>query len=162
MNADPPRGPGVKRRHWVLVGYLIACAFTWQGSPPAERQRPLWMEQATDIEALELVAHGWQRTRASWTNLRPGSCYDHHDHNGDGKIDHSHRYRVPNVSLWTAHRTLPCGTLLEVRRNGRLVRVRVYDRGPYVKGRDLDLSRAAFAKLDDPRLGVVHVWFRRV
>jgi len=48
-----------------------------------------------------------------------------------------------------AHRTLPFGTILLVKnlRNGREVRVEVVDRGPFVRGRDLDLSYGAAKKL---------------
>ena len=42
-----------------------------------------------------------------------------------------------------AHRTLPLGTRLLVSYGGESVRVIVNDRGPYVAGRDLDLSLAA-------------------
>ena len=44
-----------------------------------------------------------------------------------------------------AHRTLPFGTLVEVRnlKNGRSVVVRINDRGPFIKGRVIDLSRGA-------------------
>lgn len=42
-----------------------------------------------------------------------------------------------------AHRTLPFGTKLIVTYNGRSVVVRINDRGPYVSGRDIDLSQAA-------------------
>ncbi|HEX2728751.1 MAG TPA: septal ring lytic transglycosylase RlpA family protein [Rubrobacteraceae bacterium] len=42
-----------------------------------------------------------------------------------------------------AHKTLPLGTRLEVRHGGESVEVIVNDRGPYVAGRDLDLSLAA-------------------
>jgi rare lipoprotein A len=50
-------------------------------------------------------------------------------------------------AMTAAHRTLPFGTQLKVRRSdGRSVIVRVNDRGPYVNGRILDLSyRAAEA-----------------
>lgn len=49
------------------------------------------------------------------------------------------------LELTAAHRTLPFGTVLEVTNldNGRKVRVRVNDRGPFVRGRILDLSLAA-------------------
>jgi type II secretory pathway pseudopilin PulG len=49
-----------------------------------------------------------------------------------------------------AHRTLPCGTLVEFRNptNGRVVDARVIDRGPYVSGRLWDLSRALCVALD--------------
>jgi rare lipoprotein A len=47
--------------------------------------------------------------------------------------------------LTAAHRTLPFGTLVQVRSldNGRSVQVRINDRGPFVEGRIIDLSRAA-------------------
>ena len=46
-----------------------------------------------------------------------------------------------------AHRTLPMGTILMVYYKGRSIEVIVNDRGPYVEGRDLDLSRGAFKLL---------------
>jgi len=47
--------------------------------------------------------------------------------------------------MTAAHRTLPLGTVVDVENldNGRTARVRINDRGPFVKGRILDLSRAA-------------------
>ncbi len=47
--------------------------------------------------------------------------------------------------LTAAHRTLPFGTVVEVRNldNDRTVAVRINDRGPFVEGRIIDLSRAA-------------------
>jgi rare lipoprotein A (peptidoglycan hydrolase) len=46
-----------------------------------------------------------------------------------------------------AHRTLPCGTRVELRRKGRRVTTRVIDRGPYVAGRTFDLTDPAASKL---------------
>lgn len=63
--------------------------------------------------------------------------------------------------LTAAHRTLPCDTRLVVWHRGRSVRVRVNDRGPFVEGRILDLSRAAFARLADTGRGVIDVEARR-
>jgi rare lipoprotein A len=61
--------------------------------------------------------------------------------------------------LTAAHRTLPLGTRLRVTNleNGRVVRVRVNDRGPWVSGRILDLSREAARLLDMMDHGVVPV-----
>ncbi len=42
--------------------------------------------------------------------------------------------------LGVAHRSLPCGTLVEFKYNGRSITVPVVDRGPYVAGRQWDLS----------------------
>jgi rare lipoprotein A len=49
-----------------------------------------------------------------------------------------------------AHRTLPFGTRVLVKnvRNGRTVVVRINDRGPYGRGRIIDVSRAAARELD--------------
>ena len=50
-------------------------------------------------------------------------------------------------ALTAAHRTLPFGTRLIVSYNGRSIMVRINDRGPYKKGRQLDLSKAAHEQL---------------
>ncbi len=58
-----------------------------------------------------------------------------------------------------AHRTLPFGTRLRVTnpRNGRSVIVRVTDRGPFVRGRVVDLSYAAARELGTLSCGVAYV-----
>jgi rare lipoprotein A len=63
--------------------------------------------------------------------------------------------------LTAAHRTLPLGTRLRVMNleNGRIVGVWVNDRGPYVAGRVLDLSREAARALGMVERGVVPVRF---
>lgn len=63
------------------------------------------------------------------------------------------------AQLTAAHRTLPLGTRLRVTNleNGRTVRVRVNDRGPYVDGRVLDLSHGAARMLDMVERGVAPV-----
>jgi rare lipoprotein A len=45
-------------------------------------------------------------------------------------------------TMGVASRTLPCGTLVTLRFAGRSVRVPVIDRGPYVEGREFDLTEA--------------------
>jgi rare lipoprotein A len=61
--------------------------------------------------------------------------------------------------MTAAHRTLPLGTWVEVENtaNGRRARVRINDRGPFVAGRILDLSRAAARDLDAIGPGVIPV-----
>lgn len=68
-------------------------------------------------------------------------------------------------SLTAAHRTFPQNTLVKVtnRDNGQSVTVRINDRGPYVKGRDMDLSLAAFLQLAPRSAGVLrNVTFQRL
>jgi rare lipoprotein A len=61
--------------------------------------------------------------------------------------------------LTAAHRTLPFGTKLRVTNlnNGRSVRVRVNDRGPFIRGRIVDVSYAAAQQLDMVGSGVEKV-----
>jgi len=62
-------------------------------------------------------------------------------------------------TLTAAHRTLPFGTCLRVTNleNGRVVEVRVNDRGPYAAGRILDVSEAAARALGMHGKGVTRV-----
>lgn len=52
-------------------------------------------------------------------------------------------------AMTAAHKTLPFGTKVRVtnRRNGESVVVRINDRGPFIRGRTIDLSRAAASKI---------------
>lgn len=63
-----------------------------------------------------------------------------------------------------AHKWLPFGTRLRVtnQSNGRSVVVRVNDRGPYIAGRDLDLSYGAFSTIASPSQGVARICYSRV
>ena len=47
--------------------------------------------------------------------------------------------------LGVANKSLPCGTKVTLRHSGRVVRVPVIDRGPYVGGREYDLTAATAA-----------------
>ncbi len=57
--------------------------------------------------------------------------------------------RMNPSAMTAAHRSLPFGTKIAVtnKNNGKTVVVRVNDRGPFIKGRVLDLSKAAAQKL---------------
>lgn len=58
-------------------------------------------------------------------------------------------------TMGVAHKTLPCGTKVKLRYHGRSVTVPVIDRGPYVAGRDYDLTEAVKVKLGFPGVGMV-------
>jgi rare lipoprotein A len=49
--------------------------------------------------------------------------------------------------LGVAHKSLPCATRVTLRHRGRTVRVPVIDRGPYVAGREFDLTQATAQRL---------------
>ncbi len=67
--------------------------------------------------------------------------------------------RFDQAGLTAAHRTLPFGTRVRVTntQTGKSVTVRVNDRGPFVKGRVIDLSSSAFKAIANLNAGVVPV-----
>ncbi|HEX6689381.1 MAG TPA: septal ring lytic transglycosylase RlpA family protein [Solirubrobacterales bacterium] len=58
-------------------------------------------------------------------------------------------------TLGVANRTLPCGSKVRLRYRGHTIAVPVVDRGPYVAGRDFDLTAATRARLRFPSTGVL-------
>ena len=60
------------------------------------------------------------------------------------------------MSFTAAHKSLKFGTLLKITnlKNNKSVVIRINDRGPYIHGRDLDLSKAAALELGMVRKGV--------
>ncbi len=68
------------------------------------------------------------------------------------------------AKLTAAHKTLPFGTKLKVtnKNNGRSVVVRINDRGPFIKGRIIDLSKAAASQIGMIRSGHAPICFTRL
>ncbi len=67
--------------------------------------------------------------------------------------------RFNNYQLTAAHKTLPFGTKVLVTNinNGKTVTVTINDRGPFVKGRIIDLTQAAFARIENIDKGLAKV-----
>jgi len=67
--------------------------------------------------------------------------------------------RFNKHSYTAAHKKLPFGTIIKVInvRNGKDVYVRIIDRGPFVKGRIVDISRAAAEAIGLKKRGVARV-----
>ena len=67
--------------------------------------------------------------------------------------------KYKHARLTAAHRTLPFGTLVRVTNlsNNRSVEVKINDRGPFVKGRIIDLSKAAAKQLGFLNAGLAEV-----
>ena len=101
----------------------------------------LW---ATPVHAGE--CHNWV---ASWYGTESGS----RTANGE---------RFTGESYTAAHRTFPFGTKLKVTYQGKSVVVRVNDRGPGIKSRQLDLAHAAARKIGLTKVGVGKVRACRV
>jgi len=63
------------------------------------------------------------------------------------------------MALTAAHKEMPFGTFLRVTnlRNGKSVIIRINDRGPYIEGRELDLSKGTAIALGMVKKGVIKV-----
>jgi rare lipoprotein A (peptidoglycan hydrolase) len=79
--------------------------------------------------------NGYRRAYASWYG--PGLYGNHLGCGGT----------LTPRTLGVAHKTLPCGSKLTLRHRGRSVTVRVIDRGPYVAGREFDLTERTARRL---------------
>jgi len=67
-------------------------------------------------------------------------------------------------ALTAAHKKLPFGTVVDVKdvETGKEVRVRINDRGPFIAGRIIDLSKAAALELGSHHKGLATVELRKV
>jgi rare lipoprotein A len=90
------------------------------------------------------AARATESCKASWYTAPPGA------RTADGETFN------PNA-LTAAHKSLPFGSVVTVTGNGRSVHVRINDRGPFVAGRCIDLTPAAFRALAPLSAGVVPV-----
>ena len=110
--------------------------------------------------AVSCRTAGPSRVRIGWSQRGEASWYGMPFHGR--RTANGEKYDMYRMSA--AHRDLPFGTVVEVRNveNGRRVQVRVNDRGPFVRGRILDLSYAAATELDMVRIGTASIELRVV
>jgi rare lipoprotein A len=132
---------------WVIV--VVALAACAPSTPPPETPAPA---ATTTTTVTESHAPVFERGFATWY----GAALAGH-HTASGEI-------FDPSKLTAAHRTLKLGTWLEVRRtdNGRVVRVRVNDRGPVSHRFVIDLSSGAARELGMLKMGVAPVELRIV
>jgi rare lipoprotein A len=102
--------------------------------------------------AVPSIAQARSSNKKVSGNLVSASYYSHGQKTASGEHFNPH-------GLTAAHRSLPFGTKLRVVNpsNGRSVTVRITDRGPFTKGRTLDLSLGAAKALGITGQGVARV-----
>ena len=107
------------------------------------------------------IAPGGRRAEAR-VKARLGVASYYHASLDGNRTANGERYN--HGALTVAHRSLPFGTLLRVtsEHNGRRVLVRVNDRGPFIRGRELDLSGGAADRLRMRQRGTHRVRFEIV
>ncbi len=113
-------GDGAFQASWTSV---VAGRF-------AVRATPLGRAVAASVRTpLMTVVTVYRAATATWYDLagRTGACGVH----------------ITSATIGVAHRTLPCGSRVDVRYGDRTLSVPVIDRGPYAHGVSYDLTRAA-------------------
>ena len=144
----------------------------------ARLARPMRRHQRTarrpSIGRSKMVHHGpapAQRTASAPTNAPAsvGNNVGSDGHKRAGMLGMASYYWEPQAlasggrfnpsALTAAHKTLPFGTRVRVTHlgNGRSVEVKINDRGPYVAGRIIDLSKAAASVIGMTAQGVARV-----
>ena len=125
------------------VGLAIFIACSGCGASK-EAQRPTSRESSPKASApFRTGEASWYGKRFQGRTTASGERFDRHQ-------------------LTAAHRQLRFGTCVNVENlsNGRKVKVRINDRGPYAGGRIIDVSEAAARKLDMIEAGVARVRLR--
>lgn len=122
---------------------------------------------------IGIVLYGENNERTTDSRVRLHSMRDRrnsrdiNDHNLSGSISNyggrlhggptASGERFDQYAMTAAHKTLPLGTKVKVTNldNGKSVVVRINDRGPYIKGRVLDLSRGSFSAIAPLKQGIL-------
>ena len=111
----------------------------------------------TALVAVTIAAGLMAGASAASAQCGRASWYALHSRTASGE-------RMNPAALTAAHRSLPFGTRLKVtnQNNGRSVVVRINDRGPFIRGRVLDLSKGAASQLGFIGSGHTSVCMARV
>jgi len=136
----------VKKSLWISMAY--------DTDNGAAKKIKLWKKKkqkwitlnSDDKSADQIIRTSLKRTKATFAVLQE---------EGDYEIGLASWYDADGA----AHRTYPFGTIVKVTNlaNNKYCEATITDRGPFIEGRIIDLSREAFAEIADLGAGVVEV-----
>ena len=131
MLPSPQRAPPLGRLGMAAIAASLVLSSTGCSAHRFEQNRP---------GAVQRGVASWYGADFHGRRTASGSVYDMHD-------------------MTAAHRELPLGSQVEVRNleNGKSVRVEITDRGPFKKGRIVDMSYAAAQELGMLQKGTAKV-----
>ncbi len=130
----------------LLVGFtIIKTDVSGTAKPVLNNNTVTEKESLVETSAISYIDKGYMT--ASWYGPR-----FHGRKTANGEI-------YDQMAFTAAHKGLKFGTLLKITnpRNDKFVIVRINDRGPYIRGRQLDLSKAAALQLGMMKRGVIKV-----
>ena len=118
------------------------------------KEEPVKETKEEPVKETKVVVIEKAIEEAYTANLSGGASFYGEEWNGrrtaNGEIFNTYE-------LTAAHKSLPFGTKVKVvnKTNGKSVIVRINDRGPFVKGRTIDLSKKAFQSIASIKKGVL-------
>ncbi len=134
---------------FLLISLLVSTSFSAQSIIPGKKQNKTRIDSIAkrnttvekDLQVIDTVVQ-YQGKFKPFKKTAHASYYADRFH---GRRTASGRVYDKN-KLTAAHKSLPFGTKIRVTNlaNGKSVIVEVIDRGPFVRGREIDLSRKAF------------------
>lgn len=134
--------------------FLIAVGLTNSGDTSASDNNfgKIVLSKNTEIPVTKVELEDLGTMKASWYGKE-----FHGKTTANGEI-------FDQSALTAAHKSLPFGTILQITnpKNHKTIFVRINDRGPFVFGRDLDLSKASAKALGILHNGVVRVKVQEV
>jgi rare lipoprotein A len=142
------RAPSVANNGRAVLGGIVALAMVALAcATSTARETPGPLVSASPPHSVLEYAIFTQTGKASWYGRW---------HNGR-KTASGERFNM--YQMTAAHRTIPLGTIVRVTNpaNGKMVKVKINDRGPYYKGRVIDLSAAAAKALGISRNGTARL-----
>ena len=147
-NYDPYVGVVVKAQAQVQVPVTPVL------TKEVTKEEPVKETKEEPVKETKVVVIEKAIEEAYKANLSGGASFYGEEWNGrrtaNGEIFNTYE-------LTAAHKSLPFGTKVKVvnKTNGKSVVVRINDRGPFVKGRTIDLSKKAFQSIASIKKGVL-------
>ncbi len=133
----------------MLSFFFFTCAPAPRYHYSQPKSRPETSSKTSKENPPPMLIQGVQHTA-----IFTASFYGHNDGFHGKKAANGEKF--DKNAMTAAHKSLPFGTVLKVTfpKTGKTVNVRINDRGPYVPGRDIDLSYGAAVKLGLVKYGV--------
>lgn len=153
--------------HWECMGTMVACldrpsrfskaTYTRDRAPTSSRRtRSYETANRAEPRVRNAAAASFSKTAYSGGSAHSGMASYYGSESGSQTASGA---RFNPSAMTAAHRTLPFGTKVRVtnKRNGRSVVVTINDRGPFIRGRIIDLSSGAAGVIGMRSSGVAPV-----
>ena len=139
-NYDPYAGVVVKAQAQVQVPVAPVVTKEVTKEEPVKETKVVVIKKASEEAYMANLTGGASFYGEKWNGRKTAN----------GEIFNTYE-------LTAAHKSLPFGTKVKVvnKTNGKSVVVRINDRGPFVKGRTIDLSKKAFQSIASIKKGVL-------